>query len=137
MTVTDEQATKFMHDAMPFTATLGMEVITSTPDEVRARILWDASRCTGGGLLHGGLIMALADSCGGASAFFNLPEGATGTTTIESKTNFFRGVKEGYVEAVAKPLHKGRTTIVVDTEIFDADGKRVARVTQTQAVLKA
>ena len=137
MTVTDEQATRFMHDAMPFTATLGMEVITSTPDEVRARIPWDASRCTGGGLLHGGLIMALADSCGGASAFFNLPEGAAGTTTIESKTNFFRGVKEGYVEAVAKPLHKGRTTIVVDTEIFDADGKRVARVTQTQAVLKA
>jgi 1,4-dihydroxy-2-naphthoyl-CoA hydrolase len=136
MTVTDETATKFMHDAMPFTAVLGMEVITSTPDEVRARVPWDASRCTSGGLLHGGLIMALADSCGGASAFFNLPDGATGTTTIESKTNFFRGVRAGYVEAVSKPLHKGRTTIVIDTELFDADGKRVARVTQTQAVLR-
>ena len=133
---TDETATKFMHDAMPFTATLGIEVLKSTPEEVRARIPWDASRCTGGGLLHGGLIMALADSCGGASAFFNLPEGAAGTTTIESKTNFFRGVKEGYVEAVSRPLHKGRTTIVVDTDLFDADGKRVARVTQTQAVLR-
>lgn len=125
-----------MHDAMPFTAVLGIEVYTSTPDEVRARIPWDASRCTGGGLLHGGLIMGLADACGGASAFFNLPEGATGTTTIESKTNFFRGVKEGYIEAVSRPLHKGRTTIVVDTDITDANGKRVARVTQTQAVLR-
>ena len=128
--------TKFMRDAMPFTEVLGMEVLVSSPEEVRARISWDASRCTSGGLLHGGLIMALADSCGGASAFFNLPEGAAGTTTIESKTNFFRGVKEGYVEAVSRPLHKGRTTIVVDTDITDADGKRVARVTQTQAVLR-
>jgi uncharacterized protein (TIGR00369 family) len=80
--------------------------------------------------------MGLADTCGGACAFANLPEGTTGTTTIESKTNFFRAVREGSVEAIARPLHVGRTTIVVETDLFDDAGKRVARVTQTQAVLR-
>ena len=79
--------------------------------------------------------MSLADSCGGACAFAHLPEGAAGTSTIESKTNFFRAVREGYVHAVARPLHVGRSTIVVETDLFDDDGRRVARVTQTQAVL--
>ncbi len=78
--------------------------------------------------------MALADAAGAALAVLNLPEGA-GTSTIESKTNFFRAVRGGHVEAVAKPLHVGRTTIVVQTDLFDASGKRVAQVTQTQAVL--
>ena len=86
--------------------------------------------------MHGGALMALADSVGALCAVLNLPEGAS-TSTIESKTNFFRGVRAGYVTAVATPLHVGRTTIVVETDLFDDDGRRVARVTQTQAVLRS
>ena len=128
--------TKAMHQAMPFTDLIGIEQVASDKSEVRARIAWDASRCTTAGVLHGGLLMALADSVGAMAAFLNLPSGAVGTTTIESKTNFLRAVREGFVEAVAKPLHVGRTTIVVDTELRDSRGKLVARVTQTQAVLQ-
>ena len=129
-------ATDVMHQAMPFTALIGIEQVSSGNDEVRARIAWHESRCTSAGTLHGGLLMALADSVGATVAFLNLPKGAVGTTSIESKTNFLRGVRGGHVEATAKPLHVGRTTIVVDTELRDADGKLVARVTQTQAVLQ-
>ena len=121
--------------AMPFTNLLGVELVAATPEEVRGRLAWDESRCTTGGALHGGAIMGLADSLGGVCAFLNLPEGAGGTTTIESKTNFLRGVTDGHVDAVSRPLHTGRKFIVVDTDLFDAKGKRVARVTQTQAVL--
>jgi 1,4-dihydroxy-2-naphthoyl-CoA hydrolase len=129
--------TEVMHKAMPFTGLIGIEQVASERDQVRARIAWDPSRCTSAGVLHGGLLMALADSVGATVAFLNLPEGAVGTTTIESKTNFLRAVREGFVEAVSKPLHVGRTTIVVDTELRDPAGKLVARVTQTQAVLRA
>jgi len=79
--------------------------------------------------------MALADSTGAACAVLNLPTGSLGTATIESKTNFFRGVRSGTVEARSTPLHVGRTTIVVETDVVDEQGRRVARVTQTQAVL--
>jgi len=78
--------------------------------------------------------MSLADSMGALCAFLNLPPGA-GTSTIESKTNFFRAVRSGTVEAVARPLHVGRTTVVVQTDLLDDQGRRVAQVTQTQAVL--
>jgi 1,4-dihydroxy-2-naphthoyl-CoA hydrolase len=132
----DAGQTAYLHEAMPFARVLGVEALESEPGEVRARVEWQADRCTSGGALHGGVVMALADTCGGACAFVNLPEGAIGTTTIESKTNFFRAVREGWVEALARPLHVGRTTIVVETDLFDDAGKRVARVTQTQAVLR-
>ncbi len=72
-------------------------------------------------LLHGGAVMALADSTGGACAFLNLPEHAQGTTTVESKTNFLRGVREGYIEAVSRPLHVGRTVVVVETDVRDSE----------------
>jgi uncharacterized protein (TIGR00369 family) len=85
-------------------------------------------------VLHGGAIMALADTLGAICAFLNLPPGA-GTSTIESKTNFFAAVRSGHVEAVSHPLHVGRRTIVVQTDVRDATGRRVAQVTQTQAVL--
>jgi 1,4-dihydroxy-2-naphthoyl-CoA hydrolase len=120
---------------MPFASVLGMELLGSEPGEVRARVPWDPSRCTSGGVLHGGVLMGLADSAGATCAFLNLPEGSAGTATIESKTNFLRAVRDGHVEAVARPLHVGRTTIVVDTELRDAAGRLVARTTQTQAVL--
>jgi uncharacterized protein (TIGR00369 family) len=85
--------------------------------------------------MHGGALMGLADSLGGLCAFLNLPPGATTTATVESKTNFFRAVKEGRVSAVSRPLHVGRSFIVVETDLHDAEGRHVARVTQTQAVL--
>ena len=120
---------------MPFTAELGLTMEAAAPDEVRARIAWEERLCTAGGILHGGALMALADAAGAYCAFLNLPEGAGGTATIESKTNFFRAVRDGHVEARSRPLHRGRTTIVVETDLFDAADKHVARVTQTQAVL--
>jgi 1,4-dihydroxy-2-naphthoyl-CoA hydrolase len=120
---------------MPFFELLGAELVEATPQEVRGRLAWDASRCTAGDILHGGALMALADSLGGVCAFLNLPEGASGTATIESKTNFLGAVRHGTVHGISTPLHAGRRTIVVDTELRDDDGKLVARVTQTQAVL--
>ena len=86
-------------------------------------------------MLNGGALMGLADNVGGLVAFLNLPEDAAGTATIESKTNFLGPVRSGYVHAIGRPLHTGRRTIVVDTELYDDDDKLVARVTQTQAVL--
>ncbi len=121
---------------MPFGAFLDLEVLSATPEEVRTRLDWAEELCTAGGILHGGALMGLADSAGGFCAFLNLPDGASGTATIESKTNFFAPVRDGYVEAVSRPLHTGRMTIVVDTDLYDADGRRVARVTQTQAILR-
>jgi 1,4-dihydroxy-2-naphthoyl-CoA hydrolase len=119
---------------MPFAATLGIEAVTATPERVTGRVRWEESRCTSLGVLHGGVLMALADSIGAYCAVLNLPEGA-GTSTIESKTNFLRAVRSGHVEARARPLHVGRTTIVIDTELYDDQDRLVGRVTQTQAVL--
>jgi len=122
---------------MPFAALLGIDFLEATPAAVTARLAWQPSLCTGGEVLHGGALMALADSTGAACAVINLPEGAAGTATIESKTNFFRAVRGGHVDAVSVPLHVGRATIVVETDLHDASGKRVAKVIQTQAVLTA
>ena len=127
--------TAAMHAAMPFTALLGATAVDVDAPEVRLRLDWHADRCTAGGLLHGGALMGLADAAGGLCAFLNLPEGATGTATISSATNFLRGVRAAHVEAVARPLQVGRTVIVVETALHDAEGRAVAKVTQTQAVL--
>ena len=99
------------------------------------RLEWAPGLCTVNGLRHGGAVMALADSTGGACAFLNLPEHAQGTTTVESKTNFLRGVRDGYIEAVSRPLHVGRSVVVVETDVRDQGEHLVARVTQTQLVL--
>ena len=129
----DDTAT--LHRMMPFAATLGITVTCYTPEEVRVQIAWSPGLCTSGGGLHGGVLMALADSAGGACAFLNLPEAARATTTVESKTNFLRAVRGGTVEAVARPIHVGRTIIVVETDVRDGDDRRVALVTQSQLVL--
>jgi uncharacterized protein (TIGR00369 family) len=121
-------------DLMPFTQMLGVTFDVATKDEVQARLSWAPSLCTSGGVLHGGALMSLADSTGATCAFLNLPEG-TGTTTIESKTNFLRSVREGAVVATSRPLHVGRKVIVVETDLRDDDERLVARVTQTQMVL--
>lgn len=130
-----EQLNETTRAAMPFAGLLGIDVVSAEPEEVRARLAWDESRCTAGGILHGGALMGLADSAGGLCAFLNLPDGASATATIESKTNFFAAVRTGTVEARSRPLHRGSRTIVVETDLFDDDEKHVARVTQTQAVL--
>lgn len=125
-----------MHAAMPYTALLGATALRAAPDEVVLRLAWDATRCTSGGLLHGGALMGLADAAGGWCGFLNLPAGATGTATVTSATNFLRPVTSGDVEAAARPLNVGRAVIVLDTELRAGD-RLVARVTQTQAVLRA
>ena len=133
----DDALTKFLHDTMPFAALLGIEGIAASAEEVRTRLAFAERLCTSGGILHGGLLMALADTTGAWCAFLNLPSDGSGTTTVESKTNFLRAVRAGHVDAISRPLHVGRTFIVVDTELRDADDRLAARVTQTQAVLAA
>jgi uncharacterized protein (TIGR00369 family) len=117
---------------MPFAAELGIELIEVDPDRVRGRLDWAPDRTTTGEVMHGGAIMALADTCGGVCAYLNLPDGADGTATIESKTNFLRAVRSGAATATTTPLHRGRTLIVLETEVARDDGKLAAKVTQTQ-----
>ena len=121
-------------ELMPFAESLGVHVGAASKDEVRGRLDWAPERCTAGGVMHGGALMTLADSLGAICAYLNLPEGAS-TATLESKTNFFRPVRGGHVDAVSNPVHVGRTSIVVQTELADAEGRPVALVIQTQAVL--
>jgi 1,4-dihydroxy-2-naphthoyl-CoA hydrolase len=133
----DESLTQSVRAQMPLAEFLGFEVIEAGPERVEMSLAWREELCTAGGILHGGVLMALADAAGALCAFLNLPESATGTATIESKTNFFAPVRQGDVTAHSEPLHRGKTTIVIETDLLDDDGKRVARVTQTQAVLGA
>jgi uncharacterized protein (TIGR00369 family) len=119
----------------PLAGTLGIEVEHAVAEEVRGGMDWAPEKCTAGGVLHGGAIMAFADTLGGVCAFLNLPDGATTTATVESKTNFFRAVRGGRVYGTTRPLHVGRSFIVVQTDVLDDDDRRVAQVTQTQAVL--
>ncbi|MGY1713911.1 PaaI family thioesterase [Geodermatophilus sp. SYSU D01106] len=119
---------------MPFAVTAGVELGSATPAEVTGRLPWAPERCTAGGVLHGGALMTLADTVGAVCAFLNLPPGAT-TSTLASATSLLRAVRGGAAHATARPLHVGRSTIVVLTEVTDDDGRPVASVTQTQAVL--
>ena len=126
---------KALGDAIPFGRTLGIEILEAGAERVVATMPWSEDKTTLGGRLHGGSLMAFADNVGAICAFHHLPDGAT-TSTIESKTNFFRGVGSGNVTATSVPLHVGGTTIVVRTDLVDDRGKAVAVVTQTQIVLK-
>jgi uncharacterized protein (TIGR00369 family) len=133
--VTNDVLTEMIHTTMPLCATLG---VTASKFDAAGAVLhlpWTAELCTSGGLLHGGALMALADAAGAACAFANLPEGAVGTSTIESKTNFLGGVTAGQVTASATPLHIGSTTIVIEVELTNED-RLVAKVTQTQIILR-
>jgi 1,4-dihydroxy-2-naphthoyl-CoA hydrolase len=125
-----------LQDLIPFAHTLGVVLDSADPSEVRARMPWAPERCTGGGVMHGGALMGLADTAGAICAFLNLPPDSL-TTTITSTTTFTRAVRDGEVTAVARPLHTGRKVIVVQTDLRDDAGKLVAQVTQTQAVLAA
>ncbi len=117
--------------------TLGIRFIEASKARVVAEITIKPSLFTSNGRLHGGAIMALADTVGATGAFLSIPEGAAGTTTLESKTNFFAGVSEGVVRAEALPVHVGKRTSCWQTRVTDAKGKLVAQVTQTQMVLTA
>lgn len=125
-------------DTMPFAKLMGVNVTDAARDRVVATLLVRDDLCTAGGILHGGAIMALADAVGALGAFLSLPEGATGTTTIESKTNFLGAAKAGtVVTATATPVHVGGRTSVWQTRIAGENGKAVALVIQTQMVLRA
>ena len=120
---------------MPFAADrLGMRLESASADEAVGVLEWSASLCTAGGLLHGGALMALADTVGAVCAFLGLPSGAT-TATTSSTTQLVRGVTSGTVTATAVALHRGRSQIVVQTTLRDDRDRLVAQTTQTQAVL--
>jgi 1,4-dihydroxy-2-naphthoyl-CoA hydrolase len=121
---------------MPFAELKGITFVEADKDRVVARMLVRPDLCTVSHSIHGGAVMAFADSVGAAATVINLPEDAKGTTTIESKTNFIGGAKEGStVVATATPIHRGRRTQVWQTRLETEEGKLVAIVTQTQMVL--
>ncbi|MEM7324601.1 MAG: PaaI family thioesterase [Actinomycetota bacterium] len=130
-----DELTELLHATMPLCKTLGARGLAMGPDEVRMELDHAPELCTSNGMLHGGVIMSLADSAAAACAFANLPDGATGTSTIEGKTNFVGAVTDGTVVATARPLHTGSTTIVVETEVRHGD-RLIAKTIQTQAVLR-
>ena len=119
----------------PLAKLVGVEIVEAEPSKVVGRLLVRPDICTTFDTLHGGAIMAFADTLGATGAFLNLPPGA-GTTTMESKTNFVGAAKVGTtVTAVSTPIHIGRSTSIWQTRITREDGKLVAVVTQTQMVL--
>jgi 1,4-dihydroxy-2-naphthoyl-CoA hydrolase len=120
---------------IPYAAVLGIVLEEATPQLARGSLSWSPERCTTSGVMHGGAIMSLADTVGAVCAFLNLPPGAN-TATVESATNFFRGVRAGTLHATARPLHVGRSFIVVQTELTDDQGRLVGQTTQTQAVIQ-
>ena len=121
---------------MPFAELKGVTFVEADADRVVAQMLVRPDLCTLNHTIHGGALMALADSVGAAATVINLPEDAKGTTTIESKTNFIGGAREGAtIVAIATPVHRGRRTQVWQTRLETGEGKLVAMVTQTQMVL--
>ena len=121
---------------MPFAELKGVTFVEASTEKVVARMLVRPDLCTLNNIIHGGAIMAFADSVGAAATVINLPSDAKGTTTLESKTNFIGGAKEGAVViATATPVHRGRRTQVWQTRLETEEGKLVAVVTQTQMVL--
>jgi 1,4-dihydroxy-2-naphthoyl-CoA hydrolase len=114
---------------------LGMRVVEASPDRVRAELEIRDSLRTVGGALHGGTLMAFADTVGAVATIVNRPAGAT-TTTLESKTNFFAAGRSGIVRAEATALHKGRRTMVWQTRVSDESGRLLSLTIQTQMVLE-
>ncbi len=118
---------------MPFARHLGLIVDEASPDQVIARLDWAPHLCTAAGIMHGAVLMSLADTAGALVTFLGLPDGAT-TATITSTSQFFRPVTGGTVRAVAVPLHRGRTTVTAQTTLYDSADRVVAQTTQIQAV---
>lgn len=123
-------------DRIPFAKLLGIEMISSADDRIEAKLVVKPEHCNPMGGLHGGAAISIADTLGAMCAFRNLPEGANGTTTLESKSNFLGPAKSGEtVIAVCTPIHVGRRTSVWQTKLTTEAGKPVALVTQTQMTL--
>lgn len=121
---------------MPLCRTLAIEFTRADADLVVAALDWSPELCTAGGVLHGGALMALADSAGAACAYLNLPPDSTGTTTVTSHTSFLAGVREGRVVASGRPVRVGRAAVFVEVEVTDGDGRPVARTSAVQLVLR-
>ena len=118
----------------PFTKLLGVNVLHRSSERTEAELMVREELCNRRGVLHGGAVMALGDTLGGMTASISLPDGGR-TATIESKTNFLAAVPKGdTARAICMPLHRGRTTIVLETRITRSDGKLAAIVTQTQLI---
>lgn len=121
--------------ALPFAKLLGIEYVAAAREAVVGEMVVREDLCTRPAVLHGGAIMAFADTLGAAGTILNLPQGA-GTTTIESKTNFLAAAPLGArLRGEATPVHRGRRTMVWQTRVTTEQGKLVALVTQTQMVL--
>jgi 1,4-dihydroxy-2-naphthoyl-CoA hydrolase len=118
---------------MPFAGHLGLVLDEADASRVIIRLEWAPHLCTTGGILHGGVLMSLADTAGALVAFLGLPDGKT-TATITSTSHMFRPVSAGMVRAVAVPVHRGRTTVTAETSVFDAEDRLVAQTVQVQAV---
>jgi 1,4-dihydroxy-2-naphthoyl-CoA hydrolase len=126
---------RLQRDLPPLPRWMGITITSAEPDRVSAELTVRQDLCTSGDILHGGAIMAFADTVGALGTIVNLCEGQ-GTTTVESKTNFFAGSPVGTrLVAEATPLHRGRRTQVWETRITNGQGRLVAKVTQTQMVL--
>jgi 1,4-dihydroxy-2-naphthoyl-CoA hydrolase len=126
---------KLQNLKLPFSELLGIEFTEADKERVVAELVVRDELCTSPSVMHGGAIMAFADTLGAAGTILNLPEGA-GTTTLESKTNFIAGAPRGTrLVGTATPVHRGRRTQVWTTRIATAEGRLVAIVTQTQMVL--
>lgn len=129
---------KIQSNPMPLAIHLGIEFLEAEPDQVTAWMEVQPEHCTVGSAVHGGVVMAFADSLGGAAALINLPNDAAGTVTLESKTNFIAPALAGAnLVGVASVLHRGHRTQVVQTRVESGDGRVVAFVTQTQLTLFA
>lgn len=134
--MTDDERLAAVVKMVPFSAHLGFEIKEMGADRVIVHALIRPECCTSGGTAHGGFLMALADFTGAVGAFQVLPDGAKGTTTIESKTNMMGAIPEGStLVATATPLHVGRRTSVWVTRVESADGKLASVTTQTQLAL--
>ena len=126
---------KINETKLPFAELLGIEVVSASPDKIVAEMTVREDLCTRPAVLHGGAIMAFADTLGALGTLVNLPQGA-GTTTIESKTNFVAPAPVGTrVVGEAIPVHRGKRTMIWQTRVSAAEGRLVALVTQTQLVL--
>ena len=126
---------RIRQEMLPFAELLGIEFVSAAPDKVVAEMIVREDLCTRPAVLHGGAVMAFADTLGASGTILNLPEGA-GTTTIESKTNFVAPAPAGTrVVGEATPVHRGRRTMIWQTRVSTPEGRLVALVTQTQLVL--
>jgi 1,4-dihydroxy-2-naphthoyl-CoA hydrolase len=135
MSTTPAQDAEALGRTMPLAELLGVRVTAASAEAVEGELAWRPELCTIGGLLHGGALMAFADSLGAIAAFLHLPEGAS-TATVTSSTTLLAGVKDGTVTGRAVVEHAGSRFITVRTELRRADGRLAATTTQTQAVLR-